>query len=130
MSTPSAPHLPVTIDSQQQFNQTVASHDFIVVLFTAKWCAPCQTFYPNFAEVAAQAPQALFAVADIDVATDLASNFQVAQVPALMVIRQRVVIDMVTGAMHPHELQHHLAMWQALDMTAIDAHFTQTSASA
>ncbi|MFQ6404118.1 thioredoxin family protein [Methylophilus sp. 'Pure River'] len=130
MNSASTSHLPVTIESQQQFNQYVASHDFIVLLFTAKWCAPCQTFYPTFAAVATQVPQVLFATVDIDVATDLAGNFQVAQVPALMVIRERVVIDMVSGAMQAHELQHHLEMWQALDMAAIDAHFTQKSTPA
>jgi thioredoxin 1 len=45
-------------------------------------------------------------------------------------VRDRVVIDMVTGAMHAHELQHHLQMWQALDMTPIHAHFEQSSAAA
>ncbi|WP_047516993.1 thioredoxin family protein [Methylophilus sp. Q8] len=113
------------IDSQAAFNQQVTAHDFMVVLFTAKWCAPCQTFAPVFAEVAAQTPHILFATVDMDVATDLAANFQVAQVPALMVVRERVVIDLVNGAMHAHELKHHLHMWQALDMAAINAHFAQ-----
>ena len=29
---------PVTIESQAQFNQRVTTHDFLIVLFTAKWC--------------------------------------------------------------------------------------------
>lgn len=120
----------VTLDSQQQFNQHVASQASVVLLFTAKWCDPCQTFYPVFAEVASQNPAVSFAIADVDVATDLAANFQVAQVPALMVVRERVIIDMVTGAMHAHELQHHLQMWQALEMKAIQDHFSQTSSAA
>lgn len=120
--------MPLT--SQQQFNQHVASREVVVLLFTATWCDPCQAFYPVFAQVASQNPAVSFAMADIDVATDLAANFQVAQVPALMVIRERVIIDMVTGAMHAHELQHHLQMWQALEMTAIHDHFSQTSSAA
>lgn len=115
----------LTLDSQTAFNQQVAAHDFIVLLFTAKWCAPCQTFATVFAEVAAQTSHIQFATVDIDVATDLAANFQVGQVPALMVIRERVVIDLVTGAMLAHELQHHLQMWQALEMAAINAHFAE-----
>jgi len=113
------------LNSQAVFNQQVANHDFMVVLFTASWCDPCQVFAPVFTEVAAQTPSVLFATADVDVATDLAANFQVTQVPALMVIRERVVIDMMHGAMLAHELQHHLHMWQALDMAAINAHFAQ-----
>lgn len=118
---------PIHLESQQQFNQHVASHDVVVLLFTAPWCAPCQVFYPVFAEVARQYPALSFVSVDIDVATDLAANFQVAQVPALMVVRERVIIDRVTGAMHAHELQHHVEMWQALDMTAITAHFDQSA---
>ncbi len=124
------PTLPVSIESQQQFNQQVASHPFVILLFTATWCEPCQVFYPVFAAMAEQHPDRLFASVDIDIAADLAANFQVKQVPALMVVRDRVVIDMVTGAMHAHELQHHLQMWQALDMTPIHAHFEQSSAAA
>jgi len=124
------PTLPVSIENQQQFNQQVASHPFVILLFTATWCEPCQVFYPVFAAMAEQHPDRLFASVDIDIAADLAANFQVKQVPALMVVRDRVVIDMVTGAMHAHELQHHLQMWQALDMTAIHAHFEQSSAAA
>lgn len=116
---------PVTIDSQVQFNQRVTDHAFLVILFSASWCEPCQPFARVFAEVAAQHPQAVFATVDIDVATDLARNFQVAQVPALMVVRDRIVIDMVNGAMHAHELAHHVDMWQAFDMTAFSAHFEQ-----
>lgn len=122
--------LPVSIESQQQFNQQVASNPFVILLFTATWCEPCQVFYPVFAAMAEQHPDLLFASVDIDIAADLAANFQVKQVPALMVVRDRVVIDMVTGAMHAHELQHHLQMWQALDMTAIHAHFEQSFAAA
>lgn len=124
------PTLPVSIENQQQFNQLVASNPFVILLLTATWCEPCQVFYPVFASMAEQHPDRLFATVDIDIAADLAANFQVKQVPALMVVRDRVVIDMVTGAMHAHELQHHLQMWQALDMTAIHAHFEQPSAAA
>lgn len=124
------PTLPVIIESQQQFNQQVATHAFAILLFTATWCEPCQAFYPVFTAMAEQHPDILFASVDVDIAVDLAANFQVKQVPALMVVRDRVVIDMVTGAMHAHELQHHLQMWQALDMTAIHAHFEQPSAAA
>lgn len=119
-----------TLASQAQFNAWVQAHPLAVVLFTAEWCEPCQTFAPVLAAVAAQHPQVAFAVADVDVATDLVANFQVTQVPALMAVRDRVIIDMVRGAMQAHELQHHLQMWQALDMRAINAHFSQQSASA
>lgn len=130
MHTTTLPKLPVTIESQQQFNQQVTAEAFVILLFTATWCEPCQMFYPVFAAMAEQHPDILFASVDIDVATDVAANFQVTQVPALMVVRDRVVIDMVTGAMHAHELQHHLQMWQALDMAAINSHFEHPSTAA
>jgi thioredoxin 1 len=113
----------LSIDSQAQFNQCVTEHDFLLILFSASWCAPCQPFAQVYVEVAAQHPELMFATVDIDVATDLARNFQVTQVPALMVVRERIVIDMVSGAMHAHELTHHVQMWQAFDMTAFSAHF-------
>jgi thioredoxin 1 len=112
-----------TLSNQAQFNQLVQTHDFAVVLFTAEWCEPCQSFAPVLAAVAAQHPDIAFAVADVDTATELVANFQVTQVPAMVIVRDRVIIDMVRGAMQAHELKHHLQMWQALDMHAINAHF-------
>lgn len=120
----------VNIESQSQFNQQVTENEFLIVLFTAKWCDPCQAFAPAYATVAGQHPAIVFAQADIDVATDLAANFRVTQVPALMVIRDRVVIDMVNGAMQAHELDHHVSMWQSLDMTAVNDHFSQKQGAA
>lgn len=125
MNSASTPATTVTIDSQAQFNQRVTEHEFLMVLFTAAWCDPCQPFSAVFAEVAASYPDAKFAVADIEMAGDLAANFQVTQVPAIMAVRERIVIDMVSGAMHAHELDHHVQMWQALDMAAFTAHFDQ-----
>jgi len=116
------------LSTQAQFNQLVQTHDFAVVLFTAAWCDPCQSFAPVIETVAAQSPQVAFAMADVDEATELVANFQVTQVPALMVIRDRVIIDMVRGAMHAHELKHHLQMWQAMNMRAINEHFSQQPA--
>ena len=125
MNTASTPVTIITIESQAQFNQRVTGHEFLLVLFTASWCDPCQPFATVFAEVAARHPQVTFALADIDVSTDLAANFQVTQVPAMMVVRDRIVIDMVRGAMHAHELDHHLHMWQAFDISAFSGHFDQ-----
>lgn len=127
MTTESLYAAPLSLDSQSQFNHCVTEHAFLVILFSASWCAPCQPFAKVFAEVAAQHPELLFATVDIDIATDLARNFQVTQVPALMVVRERIVIDMISGAMHAHELTHHVQMWQAFDMTAFSAHFEQKS---
>lgn len=113
------------LDGQAAFNQLVAEHPFVVVEFTAEWCAPCQQFAPVLTAAASEHPGVVFASADVDVAIDLAANFQVRQVPALMVVRERVVIDMVTGAMQAHELAHHLHMWSALDLAPVAAHFAQ-----
>lgn len=123
-----APSLtPVTrltaLQDQAHFSQLVQAHSQVVILFTASWCAPCQTFLPVLSSVAEQAAPWVFAVADVDVATTLATHFQVTQVPALMVVRERVIIDMVRGAMHAHELTHHLQMWSAIDLSAIQQHF-------
>lgn len=113
----------MTLQTQAAFNQLVSRHDYVVIYLTAAWCEPCQRFSPVLTEVAAHYPAIHFAQADIEVATDLAANFQVRQVPALMVVRDQVVVDMVVGEMKAHELNHHLQMWSALPMQAVNAHF-------
>lgn len=114
---------PVVVQSQAAFNLLVSQHAFVIVYLGADWCEPCQRMQPVITQVAGQYPSVQFAIADIDKASDLASHFQLKQVPALLVVRDQVVIDMVCGEMKAHELQHHIAMWAALDMQPLIQHF-------
>lgn len=111
------------------FKNTIETHPFVIVDFWAEWCVPCMDFMPTFDLVASQNPDIQFAKVNVDTATEVVSYFNVKKIPALLVIRDRVVIDAVEGLMKANELNHHLLMWREFDMTEINAHFDAKEAS-
>jgi thioredoxin 1 len=116
--------------SSDNFKATIEAHPFVIVDFWAEWCAPCMDFMPVFDQVAAEHPHIIFAKVHVDTSADVATYFNVKKIPAILVIRDRVVIDAVEGMMKVHELNHHIQMWSVFDMTQINAHFDAKEAAA
>jgi thioredoxin 1 len=111
------------------FKSTIETHPFVIVDFWAEWCEPCMDFMSTFDSVAAQHPQIIFAKVEVETSADVAEYFNVKKIPALLVIRDRVVIDSVEGLMKSHEFAHHIQMWSAFNMTEINAHFDAKNAA-
>lgn len=59
----------------------------VVIDFNATWCGPCQKFGPVFHKVAEEySDKAVFASADVDVCTELAAQYQVSSIPAVLIL--------------------------------------------
>ncbi len=115
--------------NRANFKSTIEAHPFVLVDFWAEWCAPCMDFMQTFEAVAQQHPHVIFAKVNIDTSPEIAEYFNVKKIPALLAIRDRVVLDAVEGLMKAHELAHHVHMWQTFDMKEINAHFDAKEAA-
>lgn len=107
------------------FKAMVEQHAMVIIDFWADDCEPCVRFKPVFEQVASEYPHIAFGMVNTDDAGEIARYFDVKQIPCLLVIKQRIVIDAVYGEMKQHELEHHIQMWAAFDITEINEHFHQ-----
>lgn len=117
--------MPVVQLSKHNFKQTIEQHPFVIIDFWAPWCEPCLAFTDTFEAVSKQHADIVFAQINIDADPEIAASFNLKQIPALLVIRQQIVVDAQVGAMAAQELDQAIAAWGAFDISEIDRHFNE-----
>ncbi|MDO4535918.1 MAG: thioredoxin [Clostridium perfringens] len=74
------------------------SEGVVVVDFFATWCGPCKMLTPVFEELSSELEgKAKFAKVDIDQSIDIASKFQVVNVPTVKVFKNGEVVKTLVG---------------------------------
>lgn len=66
-----------------------------ILRFTASWCQPCKALAKNLEEAKLNIP---IEVVDIDVDTDLASDYGIRSIPTLVLIDENIEVKRITGA--------------------------------
>ena len=102
--------------SKHNFDAVVAENELVVISFSAEWCAPCRFFARVCEIVAEKDPEVVFATIDIETEPDLAKEFGVRSVPAIMILRRRVVVYADTGALSEMQLCDLIQNAKSLDV--------------
>ena len=86
---------------------TISNHDTVIngnnvlIIFSAKWCAPCKRMKPDFINVEenTDAKKLTFAIVDVDISSDIAVKYNVSNLPTLVLIKNGNVIETRKGVM-------------------------------
>ncbi|MCE9542261.1 MAG: thioredoxin [Verrucomicrobia bacterium] len=80
------------------FDQTVASAPVLLVDFWAPWCGPCRMIAPVIEELAKELlGKVTVAKVNVDDAAGVAGAHNITSIPTLMIFRNGVLADRMTG---------------------------------
>mgnify|MGYP003956134341 CR=1 FL=1 len=81
------------------FDDYIVKHEYAVIEFGASWCEPCKHFQQVMLALQSEFSDFAFATIDIDKESKLAEEFQVRSVPAILIIKQGVIVYAESGAL-------------------------------
>ncbi len=85
--------------NKNNFQEEVLNSDKPVLLdFWASWCGPCRMVSPIIDEIAQERPDIKVGKVNVDEQPELASQFRIMSIPAIMVIKDGKIVNQAIGA--------------------------------
>ena len=106
--------------TEQNFNDTVAGNDIVLVDFWASWCGPCRAFAPTFTASSEKHPDIVFGKVDTEANEQLAAAAEIRAIPTLMAFKKGQLVFNQAGALPPAALEDLIKQVRELDVDATD----------
>ncbi len=84
--------------NKNNFDLVSNSDKKVLIDFYADWCGPCRMVSPIVDQIAEENPQYLVAKVNVDSEPELASQFGVASIPTLVVMKDGKIVQQSAGA--------------------------------
>uniref|UniRef100_A0A1B6DS56 Thioredoxin domain-containing protein n=1 Tax=Clastoptera arizonana TaxID=38151 RepID=A0A1B6DS56_9HEMI len=87
-----------TVNDNDEFMEKVMNSNVpVIVNFHAEWCEPCHILTPRLKELVGDSDNIHLAIVDVEQNAELVHTFEVKAVPAVIAIRNGLVIDKFIG---------------------------------
>ncbi len=81
------------------YDSVVETDKLVVVDFWAEWCGPCQMIAPVISQLADEYEgKVVIGKCDVEENTTITSKFAIRNIPTLLFIKNKVVVDKLVGA--------------------------------
>ena len=88
----------ININKNNFQNEIMDSEKTVLLDFWAPWCAPCRMVVPVIEEIAGERPDIKVGKINVDEQPELASKFSIMSIPTLVVMKNRKIVQQVSGA--------------------------------
>ncbi len=102
------------------FDEIINHHDIVLIDFWAPWCAPCLVQSRIIEQIAYRYPHIIFGSINIDEEKTLTKEFVVKSIPAIMILRNQVVVFAEPGLLTINSLSELLDKASSLKPEQLD----------
>ena len=113
--------------TEQNFNETIAGNDIVLVDFWASWCGPCRAFAPTFTKSSEAHPDIVFGKVDTEANEQLAAAAEIRAIPTLMAFKKGHLVFNQSGALPAAALEDLITQIRELDIDAAVAEQSKTT---
>ena len=94
--------------NSSSFNEEI-KEGIVLVDFFANWCGPCKMLSPIVDQVSNEFSNVKFLKLNVDESSDIAGNYNIMSIPALLLFKDGVLISKSVGFISAEELKRFIA---------------------